>query len=123
MLAVIGMYPVCIAAWQAGCAADGALERSPSGDWSKYQNSKCQEWYGTGSENRTGDYWGSDGHDHWVDENYYTAYDSDSNPKKYNDPGKTGYKVVVSNGCPGTYGKYMNMVIGTSAAHMSKVFV
>gem|GEM_PF-3892069 len=116
------LYPVCVAAWQGGCAADGALERSPTGDWNNYQKSKCQEWYASGSEYRTGDYWGSGGYDHWVKEKYYTSASSGSG--KYNDPATgLGYRVTVSNGCPGIYGKYMNMVIGSSATSLAPVTV
>jgi hypothetical protein len=116
-------YPICVAAWQAGCAGTGHLERSPLSDWGNYQESQCQEWYQSpGAEYRTSDYWGVDGYDHWVQENYYNSYSSSDN--HYNDPDSSlGYTVTISSGCPGIYGKYMNMIIGTSSASLLPVTV
>lgn len=105
-------YAACVAGWEGGCSGTGHLELNPSASWGSYKNSKCQEWYSFGSECRSGGYWGDDCFDHWVAENY-----SDWSSGSMNYPGNSasGYNVVISYGCPGTYGKYLQMDITNNA--------
>ncbi len=125
--AIPGAYPICVAAWQGACANEKKLEYAVS-NWSKYTSSRCQEWYGPtagasdsvdGGEYRVDGYWGDNGYDHWVDENYIEPHNASTGTTAYNNG--AGYTITVSHGCPGTYGKYLQMDIGGSDAALVPV--
>jgi type IV secretory pathway VirB6-like protein len=99
-------YAACYGAWETGCAASGHLEEaasllSPSGRY-------CREPYNG---------------DHWVDNNYDGSerdkgYKENSYGNDENHPNSGGYDISIGIGCLGTYGKYMDMDIGSSSAYL-----
>lgn len=122
-------YGVCVGSWQAGCAAAGNLEFS-YGD-QKSGNKNCQEHDNgpVGAYPGSGEfpgYWGkrpitqgmsykdnTDFLDHWVNE-----YANTNGTHNYNDG--AGYKISVSKGCQGTYGRFMQMDVLNNVRYASR---
>lgn len=88
------MYPVCVAAWVGGC--------KDSGHYQPDQN-KCQEH----PVNLDGP-----GGDHWVRENYSEPECKTATGKNGYCKNEGGYNLTITNGCIGTYGRFLEMHIG-----------
>lgn len=100
------LFPICVTGWESSCAGTGHLEAAP-GESGK----NCREQITTPGND-------DDPKDHWVNGDYmgtgadewYNRGNGTSAPKNMNDG---GYEISIGSGCPGTFGRYMEMHIGT----------
>ena len=105
------LIPVCIAAWEAGCASTGHLEAGPG-----EEGKNCREHLTTPGDD-------DDPTDHWINndylgsgaDEYYNRGNGDSPAENAN---SGGYDISVGFGCPGTFGRYMEMHIGSSSVEL-----